>query len=125
MPREWGREPFYTFIARERNEGLGGVNAFTINNELRSKNKNWKLNLGYGRYYLPGTENFQLNKYGMPSYQQINIQVDHQLSGFLKNLDLQILLAWKGSIETRILKPGNTINRVNMLNTNFVINYHF
>ena len=29
MPREWGRDPFYTFIPRERNEGLGGVNAFT------------------------------------------------------------------------------------------------
>jgi len=125
MPREWGREPFYTFMARERNEGLGGVNAFTINNELTSKNKNWKLNLGYGRYFLPDTDNYLLNKYGMPSYQQMNFQIDHQLSGFLKNLDLQILLAWKGSIETRNLKPGNTINRVNMLNTNFVINYHF
>ena len=29
MPREWGREPFYTFLPRERNEGLGGVNAWT------------------------------------------------------------------------------------------------
>ena len=27
MPREWGRDPFYTFLPRERNEGLGDVHA--------------------------------------------------------------------------------------------------
>jgi hypothetical protein len=27
MPREWGRDPFYTFMPRERNEGYGDVNA--------------------------------------------------------------------------------------------------
>ena len=27
FPREWGREPFYTFLPRERNEGLGGLDA--------------------------------------------------------------------------------------------------
>ena len=27
MPREWGRDPFFTFFPRERNEGLGDVHA--------------------------------------------------------------------------------------------------
>ena len=27
LPREWGRDPFYTFLPRERNEGLGDVHA--------------------------------------------------------------------------------------------------
>lgn len=27
MPREWGREPFFTFLPRERNEGFGDVHA--------------------------------------------------------------------------------------------------
>jgi hypothetical protein len=125
MPREWGREPFYTFLPRERNEGLGNVNAFTLNNEFVSKNKNWKLTLGYGRYYLPLITNFRLNKYGMPSYQQINLQANHQFTGFLKNLDLELLLAWKGKIENQVLAPGNIINKVNMLNTNLIVNYHF
>jgi hypothetical protein len=112
-------------MARERNEGLGGVNAVTLNNELMSKNKNWKLSLGYGRYYLPHTDNYRLNKYGLPSYQQINVQADHQLGGFLKNLEIQLLLAWKGKIENHVLKPENIINKVNMINTSFVMNYHF
>ena len=30
MPREWGKEPFYTFLPRERNEGLGNIHAFTV-----------------------------------------------------------------------------------------------
>jgi len=125
MPREWGREPFYTFMARERNEGLGGVNAFTVNNEFTSTNKKWKLALGYGRYYLPDIDNYRLNKYGMPSYQQINLQTDYYFNGFLKNFDIQLLFTWKGPIENHSLKAGNIINRVNMLNSNLVINYHF
>ncbi|NJO25969.1 MAG: hypothetical protein HC867_09715 [Bacteroidia bacterium] len=39
MPREWGREPFYTFMLRERNEGFGDVNAvaaaFCITSKIR------------------------------------------------------------------------------------------
>lgn len=30
MPREWGRDPFFTFMPRERNEGLGDVHAIVI-----------------------------------------------------------------------------------------------
>ena len=31
MPREWGRDPFFTFLPRERNEGLGDVHAIMGN----------------------------------------------------------------------------------------------
>jgi hypothetical protein len=125
MPREWGREPFYTFMPRERNEGLGGVNGFTLNNEFASNNKQWKINLGYGRYYLPSVAKYHLNKYGMTSYQQLNLQADYQFTGFFKNLDLQMLLVWKGNIAKDHLSPSNIINKVNMLNSNLVLNYHF
>jgi hypothetical protein len=125
MPREWGREPFYTFMPRERNEGLGGVTGFTINNELITKTKKWKFGMGYGRYYLPNVSNYRLNKYGMPSYQQVNLQIDYQFGGFLKNLDLQALAVWKGDISKIQLNPFNIINRVSMLNSNLVLNYHF
>jgi hypothetical protein len=125
IPREWGREPFYTFMARERNEGLGNVNGFKLNYEILSKNKQWKFSLAYGRYNLPPVNDYRLNKYGMPSYQQLNFQTDYQFTGFLKNFDLQMLLAWKGNIAKQNLQPSNIINKVNMLNTNFVVNYHF
>jgi hypothetical protein len=125
MPREWGREPFYTFLPRERNEGLGGVNAWTINNEYTSANKFWKAGIGYGQYYLPGATNFRLNKYGLPSYRQLNLLGEFVPGGKLTNMDIQVLLVWKGNMETESLTTGQTINKVNMLNSSFVINYHF
>ncbi len=125
MPREWGREPFYTFMARERNEGMGGVNAWTVNNEFITKNKQWKLGLGYGQYYVPHPDNYRLNKYGQPSYQQINASADYTFKGFLKNMDIQLLLVWKGNLEKNPILAKNKINRVNMLNNNLVVNYHF
>jgi outer membrane porin, OprD family len=125
MPREWGREPFYTFMARERNEGLGGVNAFTVNNELNTKNKRWKLGLSYGQYYVPHPDNYRLNKYGLPSYQQINASADYFFKGFLKNMDIQLLMVWKGNLEKEPVLAKYKINKVNMLNSNLVVNYHF
>ena len=125
MPREWGREPFYTFMARERNEGLGGVNGFTFNNTIISKNKQSEISLGYGRYCLPSVNNHPLNKYGMPSYQQLNIQADYHFKGFFEDLDMRLLLVWKGNISGNELAASNIINKVNMLNSNLVLNYHF
>jgi len=123
MPRKWGREPFYTFLARERNEGLGGVNAWTVNNEFITKNKQWKLGLSYGQYFVPQPNNYQLNKYGLPSYQQLNASADYHCKGFLENMDIQLLLAWKGKLEKDPVAPKYIMNRVNMLNSNLVVNF--
>jgi outer membrane porin, OprD family len=125
MPREWGREPFYTFLVRERNEGLGGVNAWTVNNEFTAKNKQWKLGLSYGQYYVPHPDNYRLNKYGLPSYRQVNTSADYSFKGFLKNMDIQLLLVWKDKLGKEPVLAKNKINRVNMLNTNLVVNYRF
>lgn len=125
MAREWGIEPFYTFIPRERNEGLGGINAWTINNQFITKDKQWKLGLSYGQYYLPIPENFRLNKYGLPSYQQLNFSTDYTSGGFLKNMNIQLLLAWKGNLERKPVDIKHIINRVNMLNCNLIVNYSF
>ncbi|MBK6995670.1 MAG: outer membrane porin, OprD family [Lewinellaceae bacterium] len=38
-PREWGREPFYTFMARERVEGSGDSHSLTGRLNWQSKNK--------------------------------------------------------------------------------------
>jgi len=125
MPREWGVEPFYTFLPRERNEGLGSVNAWTINNKFISKNEQWKLGLSYGQYYLPLVDNYRLNKYGLPSYRQLNAMADYAFKGYLKNMDIQLLLVWKGKLDKEPVAAKYIINRVNMLNSNLVVNYHF
>jgi hypothetical protein len=123
MPREWGKEPFYTFLPRERNEGLGNLHAATIKASTKLFNDNFKTGLGYGYYHLPDVKNYRLNKYGLPSYHQINYDASYNFTNFLKGMELKILLAYK-------LKQGETYNnskyiynKVDMLNCNFILDF--
>ena len=63
FPREWGREPLFTFLPRERNEGLGNVNAFTINLLHDVFKQKLKTEISAGYYKLPDVKNVRLNKY--------------------------------------------------------------
>ena len=125
MPREWGRDPFYTFLPRERNEGLGDVNALVLKSSFQPLNSNFKYSLGAGYFDLPDVKNVRLNKYGMPSYYQINADVRYHFKGELEGFDLQVLWvhkinAYNGFLENRFL-----INKVNMNNLNVILNFHF
>lgn len=123
MPREWGRELFYTFLNRERNEGLGNLHAFMVKSTLTAPNTRFKTAIGYGYYLLPDVKNYRLNKYGMPSYHQINYYANYSFSRFLKGLDLKFIAAYK-------IKAGETynnlkfvFNKVNMINLNLVLDF--
>lgn len=123
MPREWGKEIFYTFLPRERNEGFGNVHAFMTKTSLTLLKGKLKTSLGYGYYQLPDVKDYRLNKYGMPSYHQVNYDVSYSFEKFLKGLELRFLAACK-------LKQGQTYdnlkyeyNKVNMINFNLVIDF--
>ncbi|MBZ5857387.1 OprD family outer membrane porin [Flavihumibacter profundi] len=125
MPREWGREPFYTFMPRERNDGFGDVNAYVVKVGYSLPKLNLKTQAGFGYFDLPDINNYALNKYGMPSYTQLNLDARYSFKGFLQGMDLQLLYVYKG-------KSGNTygndkyvINKVNMSLYNIVLNYSF
>lgn len=124
FPREWGRDPFYTFLPRERNEGFGGVNAIMMQASY-SPIKKLSTSVGYGHYYLPDAMNYELNKYGFPSYSQTNLDVRYAFTGVLKNLSAQLLIAYKKSIGETHDNPRFVINKVDMVNLNFVLNYTF
>lgn len=123
MPREWGREIFYTFLPRERNEGYGAVNAIMIKTNLNALNSTFKTGLGYGYYRLPDVRNYRLNKYGVPSYHQINYDASYAFKHFLKGMELKLLIAAK-------IKQGETYdnlkyiyNKVNMINFNLILDF--
>jgi len=46
-------------------------------------------------YLLPDVQNFRLNKYGLPSYTQVNTDIRYSFAGILKGLEAQLLLVWK------------------------------
>lgn len=122
FPREWGRDPLYTFLKRERNEGLGDVNGFTVNllNDLHKGNL--KTEVSYGYYKLPGVTNVRLNKYGMPSYHQFLADLTYDVPGFLKGTRLELIYTYKLKAED-VPNQRFVINKVNMHHVNFILNY--
>ena len=124
MPREWGRDYFYTFMARERNEGFGDTWAWVLKSSVElTENTGVRLDVGY--FSLPDVKNFALNKYGMPSYYQLNADVRHRFSGFFNGLEVQLL--WVAKWRKGEIYEDNrySINKVDMHLLNMVINYRF
>ncbi len=124
MPREWGRDPFFTFMPRERNEGYGDVHAYVIRMNYLFPKVKLKTNLSVGYVDLPEIDNYRLNKYSMPSYGQVNLDIRYEFSSFLQGLDAQFLLAHKINA-TQEEQPKSLFNKVDMTNYNFILNFHF
>ncbi len=126
VPREWGRDPFFTFLPRERNEGLGDVHALVLKSSWTSRNKAIKYNLGGGYYRLPDVRNTRLNKYGMPSYMQLNSDLRyHFRNGFLQGLDVQLLVVLKRNAGDTYQNLKYVFNKTDMVLYNLILNYHF
>lgn len=125
VPREWGREPFFTFMPRERNEGLGDVTAVMGNITYKIPQKRLKTSLAIGHYQLPDVKNYALNKYGLPSYSQINLDIRYAFAGNLKGLETQFLLVHKLNNGEIYNNDKFVINKVNMTHYNLIFNYHF
>ncbi len=124
MPREWGRETFYTFMPRERNEGFGDVTAVTLNTFFKPK-KHIKIELSGGYFQLPDVKNFALNKYGLPTYSQINLGLTYQFDHYLKGLSALFLIVRKDDIGETYQNDRFVFNKVNMTHLNLIINYHY
>lgn len=124
-PREWGTEPLFTFLSRERNEGTGDVNALMVQIKDKVLKERLQLEVGYGHYYLPDISNAALNKYGLPSYRQLKIWGDYHFGGGLKGLDLALLFVYKGKLGTSTNESRYVINKVGMASYNLIMNYNF
>ena len=122
MPREWGRKPFFTFMPRERNEGFGDVHAFVIKTAYNFPKVGLKTSLQAEYFRLPDVKNVALNRYGMPSYSQVNAEVRYTPK-FASKLDLQFLYVYKDGSGSTYQNPGYIFNKVNMALYNVVINY--
>ena len=125
MPREWGVEQFYTFLARERNEGAGDVWAYSTKLGKSYFKKALKVELGYGYYRYPDAKNTRLNKYGFADYTQFIGNINYQFSGFLKGLTAQVLFVRKDNQGETYNNKRYVINKVNMSQWNVIFNYQF
>lgn len=124
MPREWGREPFYTFLMRERNEGLGDMWAVTGSVAYQT-GTHWRAELATGFYQLPDVSDTRLNKYSLPAYAQFNGRVRYQATGWWRGLAADLLLVHKANATGVDLPDPMAQNRVDMNHLSLVLNYHF
>jgi hypothetical protein len=125
MPREWGRDPFYTFMPRERNEGFGDVNAIVGKISYLADAFPLKTSVSYGVFKLPDVKHVALNKYGLPSYDQLNLEMIYEFENFLEGLEIQALYVHKSNQGEAYSNEKYIINKVNMSNYNVVLNFHF
>jgi len=124
MPREWGRDPMYTFMPRERIEGNGNVRALTVQYGTSFLSGKWHVEGAVGRFALPDVHD-ALNKYGMPSFYQMNVDVKYTPGGHFSGLELQWLYVIKRQLGNSQLAPRYLDNKVNLSHLNFIVNYHF
>ncbi len=125
MPREWGRDPFYTFLLGERNEGNGDLNAYVLKSKYADKKIPLKINLGVGYYDLADIKDFAMNKYSFPAYMQYNIDTRYAFSGFWKGWELQVIYFYKDAVTNTYDNPRYYINKADMGHFNLILNFHF
>jgi len=75
MPGECCLANFFTFLLRERNDGFGGIHALIGKINYTIPKAKLKTTLGPSYYKLPDVKGYRLNKYGLPSYMQLNLDV--------------------------------------------------
>ena len=125
MPREWGRDPFYTFLQGERNEGMGDLSAYMLKSRFSASTIPLNLSLAAGYYQLADVKQFAMNKYGLPSYFQYNIDLRYAFSGFWKGWDTQLTYFYKDAVGNTYNEAKYYINKVDMGHVNFILNFHF
>lgn len=125
LPREWGTEPLFTYLSRERNEGYGDVSA--VNTVLKAdfEQAHLRTEIGYAHYYLPDIHEYALSKYGVPSYRHLKLYADYSFHRLLKGSDLGFLFVYKGALHTTSTSMRAKINKVNMTSYNLIMNFRF
>ncbi|WP_339759025.1 hypothetical protein [Algoriphagus aquimarinus] len=121
-PREWGKDAWYTFIPRERNEGFSSLDAVTALAEYTFPNSNLKAFAHVGFHWLPPLNAPSENKYNMPAYRQINLGMKYSPKAISK-LDFQLLVMNKEAIRNQPLKPGQEYNKVGLIHVNGIVNW--
>ncbi|MBU3660782.1 MAG: outer membrane porin, OprD family [Flavobacteriales bacterium] len=125
FPREWGRDPFFTFIPRERSEGFGDVHALVGKIDLKPSKSGFRTSLATGYIWMPDVKNVELNKYGLPSYIHLSLDLRYKFQEFLKGMEAQVLVTSKINQGETYDNQRFVFNKVNMILINVILNYHF
>jgi hypothetical protein len=128
FPREWGREPLFSFMKRERSEGNGDQHSATVEVEksldLGTRGR-ISTRMGNGIFLRPDPSQPALNKYALSSLYQMNLDTFYHLSGALSGLSFEALVVYKVALVQVTQNPLWVQNKVNMISWNLIANYEF
>lgn len=126
FPREWGRESLFSFQKRERSEGTADNHAvvFTYDRTFSMNKNKLQSTVSIGHHWKPAVTDPADNKYAHPDYTQLNVDFFF-ISEKLKNLRPELLLVYKKSHGDFPENPNFFLNKVDMFQVNFVVNYNF
>ncbi|GAA4822947.1 hypothetical protein [Algivirga pacifica] len=123
FPREWGREPLFSFQRRERAEGTGNSEGMMVQLTKDWEFRKWKLKAvaGYGYYWRSDPLNAFENKYAIPEYEQLNLNLFADIG---KRWRVEYLIAYKANKDEAATRRASfIINKVDMANHNLVLTY--
>lgn len=128
FPREWGKEPLFTFQKRERTDGSGDASAvlLTVGQDFGVMGvKGLDILAGIGRYNRTDAKDWSLNKFGIPSYIQGNIDVTYKFDGLFKGLSAEYIFARKVATGETYNNANFIVGKNDMNIHNFIMNYNF
>jgi hypothetical protein len=120
FPREWGREPLYTFLQRERSEGM--ANVWALSATASRKLGPFLFFLGTGYYDNPSVQDAWSNKYRIADFIQVNTSIRWHV---MDQLDLELIAVRKILVGDTPATPDIQFNRVDMTHVDLIANYYF
>ncbi|MEP2687494.1 OprD family outer membrane porin [Maribacter dokdonensis] len=127
-PREWGREDLFSFQKRERSEGSADNHALVFNyvntSNVIDEELNLKTILSIGRHWKGSVTDATLNKYALPDYTHINLDVFFTIKK-LKHLRPELLITSKIANGNIPNNPNLYFNKVDMFHLDLILNYNF
>ncbi|MEK6478342.1 OprD family outer membrane porin [Catalinimonas sp. 4WD22] len=126
FPREWGREPLFSFQKRERSEGTANSHAvvYTFDRTFPLNKDKLQSIISIGHHWKPPVTNAADNKYAMPDYTHLNLDFFYH-NDKVKRLKPELLLTYKMGSGNYPEHPNFIINKVDMFQINFIVNYNF
>lgn len=125
FPREWGREQLFASMPRERYEGAGDMSAYVLKYDLVTSVDGLFAQFGAGLVNHSSMTSFTTNKYGIPSYYHFTGMLEYRFRDYFEGLNFQFLAVNKTAQDRNGLTDNLRINRVDMWNLNFIVDYKF
>lgn len=126
-PREWGREDLFSFQKRERSEGSADNHALVLNFKTTTpinNNTNVTSILSVGRHWKPSVLDAFKNKYAMPDYTHINLDLFAKIAGW-NNFKPELLITSKIANGNFPENPNFYLNKTDMFHLDLILNYNF